>query len=185
MGNKLNIKKLPLLDSFLITPNSFKDDRGFFARVYCTEELSSITDKPFLQVNQSLSYKKGTVRGMHFQHPPHSEIKIVKCISGSIFDVIIDIRKNSPTFLQWHGEVLSRKNMNMLYVPEGFAHGFQALTDDCEILYFNSQLYAPESEGILNAKDPSIGIDWPDEITTISDKDSNAPYITNFNGLYI
>ena len=183
---KLNITKLPLEGAYMICPNQYEDHRGSFARVFCEEELSPIFDGNIAQINHSSTRNKGSIRGLHFQYPPNAEVKMVKCIQGSVFDVIVDIRKDSPTFLQWHGEILSAQNNRMIYVPKGFAHGFQTLEENTQLLYLHSELYSPDNEGALNVFDPDIGIEWPLPISDISERDSNHPMIeTVFKGITI
>jgi len=169
----------------VIEPTPFKDHRGMFARVFCKNELREIGhDKEIVNINHSATSKKGSIRGMHFQYPPKAEIKIFKCIKGSILDIAIDLRKNSPTFLQYHGEVLSAENMKMLYVPEGFAHGFQSLEDDIEIIYSTTEFYSPENESGVRFNDPKIGIKFPLEVTDISEKDKNQKLLSDdFKGI--
>lgn len=169
----------------VITPEPLYDERGFFSRIFCQKEMSCIKENLIIkQINNSFTKKKGTIRGLHFQYPPHAEIKIVRCTKGKIFDVAVDLRKNSPSFLKWHGEILSSQNQKMLVIPEGFAHGFQTLEDDCEIIYFNTAFYCKESESALRYDDPKIGIKWHTKVTTVSDKDSKHPYLTNdFTGI--
>lgn len=168
-----------------ITRKSSNDGRGSFNRLFCSRELQQIgLTKPIIQINHSLTRDCGTIRGMHFQHPPDNETKIVTCMRGEVFDVAVDIRRDSETFLHWYAEVLSENNQTSLYIPEGFAHGFQALTDDCHMLYLHTGLYAPESEGGLNAQDPKIGIDWPLEVTNISQRDEQHPLLdSTFAGI--
>lgn len=174
MGSSIKIKQTPLQDAFVIEPDPFMDDRGIFARVFCQNELCGILNgKNIVQINHSRTVQKGALRGMHFQYPPMAEIKIVKCLRGSVFDVIIDLRQDSSTFLKWHGEVLSPKNMKMMYVPEGFAHGFQTLEENCELLYLHTEFYSPEYEGGIRFNDPMINISWPLEVTDVSEKDRN------------
>ena len=176
-----------LKNVYIIEPEPFIDERGKFYRVFCENELKKIGHtKKIVQINQSLTKQKGAIRGMHFQYPPKAEIKIVKCVSGSIFDVAIDLRENSPTFLQWHGEILSAENMKMMVIPEGFAHGFQALKDNCEIIYFVSEFYSPENEEGVRYNDPKINIKWPLEVTDISEKDKNQNLLDdNYKGIPI
>ena len=183
----MKIKQTPLQDAFVIEPEPFTDDRGLFTRVFCKQELQSILhDKNIVQINHSLTRPKGAIRGMHFQYPPKAEIKMVKCICGSVFDVIIDLRKGSPSFLKWHGETLSAKNMKMMYVPEGFAHGFQTLKPNSELLYLHTEFYNPEQEGSVFYDDPKIGIKWPLKVTEISDKDKRYPFLTqDFGGIQL
>ncbi len=164
----------------LIRRKPIKDERGFFARFYCAEEFAAAgVTKPIAQINHTLTCKKGTVRGLHFQYSPHAETKVVSCVRGSIFDVAVDIRKDSPTFLSWHGEILSADNQTSLVVPEGFAHGFQALTDDCEIIYCVTAAYSKQNESIINAIDSMIAVSWPQPITERSARDSEQPYINS------
>ena len=166
-----------------LTPNS--DDRGWFARTYCEKEFAAIGHhENWVQLNHSYTGKAGTIRGMHFQVPPFKEIKLVRCIRGSVYDVIIDIRKNSTTFLHWYGVKLSPADTNMLYIPAGFAHGFQTLEDDSELIYHHSAMYEPGHEGGIQYNDPAVAIRWPLAVTVISDRDRNHPPITeNFKGI--
>ncbi len=162
-----------------------RDNRGFFSRFFCAEELVEVGFKaPIAQINQTLTTRKGALRGLHFQHPPHAEDKFVSCLRGEIFDVAVDLRYGSPTFLQWHGEILSSSNARSLLIPQGFAHGFQTLIDDCELLYLHSKAYSSDAEGALNFGDPSIGVTWPLPLTEISARDANHPYLTrDFTGI--
>jgi dTDP-4-dehydrorhamnose 3,5-epimerase len=154
------------------------DDRGFLERSWCAEEFHAAGwEMSIAQINHTLTRQCGTVRGMHFQHPPYAEIKLVTCFRGEIFDVAVDLRRNSPTFLKWHGEVLSATNHRSLLIPEGFAHGFQTLTDDCELLYLHSAPYCQGAEGALNAGDPRLGIAWPLAIAEMSDRDRGHPML--------
>ena len=142
--------------------------------------------KEIVNVNHSITTKKGSIRGMHFQYPPNAEIKIVRCIKGTIHDVAVDIRKNSSTFLQYHSELLSADNMKMLYIPEAFAHGFQALDDNVEMIYFTTQVYSAEKEGGIKYDDPRVGIKWPLEVTEISKKDNEFKLLDdNFKGIEV
>ena len=138
-----------------------------------------IPDKVIVQINHSLTEKLGTVRGMHFQYPPHAEFKFVSCLRGKAFDVAVDLRRDSPTYLKWHAEILTADNHKTFALPEGFAHGFQTLTDECEMLYLHTNFYIPASEGLLNARDPKLGIKWPVDIADISDRDINNPLISD------
>ena len=175
----------PLNDSFEITLTPHSDSRGWFARFFCKDEFKKIGhEKEWVQMNHSFTADTGSLRGMHFQNPPYSEIKMVRCIAGSVYDVIIDIRKNSPTFLQFYGTELSAAEKNMLYIPEGFAHGFQTLTANCELIYFHSTYYTPNVEGGIRYDDPMINIEWPLPIKEISERDTNHPYLNeNFKGI--
>jgi dTDP-4-dehydrorhamnose 3,5-epimerase len=175
----------PLAGSYLIelTPNS--DHRGWFARTYCKNEFTQIGHtKEFVQMNQSYTREKGALRGMHFQRTPNREIKLVRCISGAVYDVIVDLRAGSPTFGKWFGAELSATNKKMMYVPEGFGHGFQTLQEDSELLYLVSEFYAPGVEGGVRYDDPMLNIQWPLPVSDISEKDANHSFLTeNFNGL--
>lgn len=176
-----------LAGSFVIDINLLKDTRGWFSRYFCKEEFAGIGhQKEWLQMNHSFTSKKGALRGMHMQLPPFSEIKMVRCVAGSIFDVIIDLRENSPTLLQWFGSELSAENYRMIYIPEGFAHGFQTLSENCELLYHHSANYRADSEKGFRFNDPVFDIKWPMPITEISEKDSSHLLINNdFKGFKI
>lgn len=170
----MKIQPTPLEGAFVLEPEPKIDERGEFARIYCQQELMEIGhDKPIVQVNRSSTLRKGTVRGLHFQRPPKAEIKIVSCIKGSVFDVMVDLRSDSPTFMKWYGSVLSGENRKLMYIPEGFAHGFQSLEDEIELLYMHTEYYSREHEGGLLYSDPVVDITWPLEAKYISDKDKN------------
>jgi dTDP-4-dehydrorhamnose 3,5-epimerase len=181
----MKIIPLPLKDSYLIVTDPFDDDRGQFGRIFCKKEISAIGfKKDIVQINHSMTFQKGAFRGMHFQYSPKAEIKMVKCLGGKVFDVIVDLRKGSATFLKWHGEILSEKNMKMMYVPEGFAHGFQTMEENCKLLYFHTEFYNPEFEGSIRYNDPRIDISWPLEVTDISNKDKKHPFLLDdFSGI--
>ena len=180
-------EETPLLGAYLIQLTPFTDDRGWFARTFCKHEFAQIGHhKEWVQLNHSVSNKMGTLRGMHFQIPPFSEIKMVRCIVGTVWDVIVDIRENSNTFLKWYGVELSAENRKMIYIPEGFAHGFQTMTDDCQLIYHHSNFYTPGVESGLRFDDGLIDIQWQLPITEISERDKNHPYITKqFSGIKI
>ncbi len=171
----------------VVQRKAVEDPRGFLSRFYCAEEFSKAgMAKSIVQINHTLTSNKGAVRGMHFQFPPHAETKLVSCLQGEIFDVAVDLRHGSPTFLQWHAETLSAKNRKSLLIPEGFAHGFQALTEDCELIYLHTAAYHPEVEGALNATDPRLDIVWPLTVTDISEKDCNHRMIKqDFEGIML
>jgi dTDP-4-dehydrorhamnose 3,5-epimerase len=177
----------PLSDMQLVQRKAIEDHRGFLSRFYCAEEFRAAgIDKPIAQINQTFTRKKGAVRGLHFQHPPHAETKLVSCLKGEILDVAVDLRRDSPTFLHWHGEVLSAENRKSLLIPEGFAHGFQALTEDCELIYLHTAAYCAEAEGALNVMDPEINIAWPLAINDLSERDRNHPFIkSDFHGIVL
>jgi dTDP-4-dehydrorhamnose 3,5-epimerase len=161
------------------------DHRGELERMFSTEALGDLLgDRRIEQVNLSRTTRRGTVRGMHYQQIPYCETKFVSCLQGRVFDVAVDIRKDSPTFLRWHGELLTPENHRTLIIPEGCAHGFQALTDDCEMLYLHTAPYRPETEGGLNPRDPLLAIEWPQAITELSVRDaSRADLETVFAGI--
>lgn len=183
----MKFKKTKLEDLFIIELEIFEDKRGNFYRIYCENELKKIGyNKCIVQINQSLTKKKGSIRGMHFQYPPKAEIKFVKCLMGSVFDIAIDLRNNSSTFLQWHSEILSANNKKIMYIPEGFAHGFQTLEDNSEILYLHSEFYNSELESGIRYNDPKINIKWPLELTEISIRDKNHKLLEDdFDGIKI
>lgn len=162
----------------LVQRKAFEDHRGFLSRIYCADEFRKAgINNSIMQINHALTQHRGTVRGLHFQYAPYMEAKLVSCLKGEIFDVAVDLRRNSATFLQWHGETLSSNNRKSLYIPEGFAHGFQALTDDCELLYLHSTPYFPGAEDILNIEDPVLNISWPLPIRFQSERDRARPFI--------
>lgn len=167
----------------LLKPNRFCDHRGFFAETYSRRVFTELgVDAEFVQDNHSLSAAVGTVRGLHFQSPPHAQAKLVRCGRGAIFDVAVDIRRDSPTYGQWVGYTLSAENGAQLYIPVGFAHGFATLEPDSEIIYKCNDYYAPETEGALRWDDPDIGIKWPlTSAPVLSGKDATAPLLAGFN----
>lgn len=177
----------PLSDLKVVQRKATEDHRGFLSRFYCVEEFAAAgISKPIAQINHTLTRKKGAVRGLHFQHPPHAETKLVSCLKGEIWDVAVDLRSGLPTFLQWHGEILSASNRKSLLIPEGFAHGFQALTEDCELIYLHTASYRSEAEGALNVADPRLSITWPLPIGDLSDRDRDHPLIDqNFQGVVL
>ena len=175
----------PLPGLVVIERKPIEDDRGFFCRYYCSDEFRQAgLRKPIVQINHTLTRKKGSIRGLHFQYPPHPEAKIVGCLKGEIFDVAVDLRKGSPTLLRWYGEKLSASNRKSLLIPEGFAHGFQTLAGECELIYLHTASYAPEAEGGLNVLDPRLAIDWPLEIAERSERDRMHPMLAaDFDGI--
>ena len=160
-----------------------EDARGAFARLYCAEELAPLhLPGPPVQINLSLTKTVGAVRGLHFQRPPKAEAKIIRCLRGRVFDVAVDIRKDSPTFLKWHGVELSAANRLAYCLPPGFAHGFQVLEPDSELLYLHTEFYSPEQEGGLRHDDPALGIAWPLQVTDLSARDTAFPIIGEETG---
>ena len=177
----------PLEGLTLVQRIAIEDQRGFLSRFYCAEEFRTAgLDKPIAQINHTLTKSRGAVRGMHFQYPPHAETKLVSCLQGEIFDVAVDLRRDSATYLRWHGELLSASNRRSLLIPEGFAHGFQTLTEDCELIYLHTASYHPESEGAVNAADPKLGITWPLAISERSGRDHTHKFIRqDFQGIVL
>ena len=172
MSTRFDLLDTPLSGLRVLQRKPIGDSRGYLERLFCAEELQALVPgKGIAQINHTLTANRGTVRGLHFQHPPHAETKFVSCLRGEVFDVAVDLRDNSPTFLRWHAEVLSADNHKTLVIPEGFAHGFQTLTDDCEMLYFHTAAYQPGDEDGLNAQDPRLTIRWPLPIAGLSPRD--------------
>lgn len=184
-NNHFDFHSTPIEGLWVVQRKPLEDSRGFFCRFFCAEEFQAVgMKKTIAQINHTHTLKKGSVRGMHFQYPPHAECKIVSCLRGEVYDIAIDIRKKSPTFLQWHSEILSAANKQSLFIPEGFAHGFQTLSDNCEMIYLHTEPFYDFSESALNISDPKIGIKLPLPITDISERDRQHPFITDkFKGV--
>lgn len=165
----------------------FSDHRGAFARLYCERELAAaVGERRIVQVNLSRTSTVGAVRGLHFQRPPHAEMKLVRCLRGRVWDVMVDLRAGSPTFLHWHAQELSPENGLMMVIPEGFAHGFQTLEADSEMLYLHTAFYTPEAEGGLQCQDPRLAIAWPLPVRDLSARDQNHPLLTpEFSGIVL
>ena len=169
----------PLADLMLIETAPIQDQRGSFIRVFCETECVEL--RPYLhwvQINLSSTSLKGTIRGMHFQSPPAAEAKLIRCLQGRVFDVAVDLRAGSPTFLHWHGVELSENNSMQLFIPEGFAHGFQTLTDDAQLLYLHTAAWSRAHEGGVRHDDPVLAIAWPLPVTQVSGKDRDFPLLT-------
>lgn len=174
----MTFKETELKGSFIIDLSLLADSRGWFARTFCKDEFLQIGHtKEWVQINHSFTLAKGTIRGMHYQIAPHQEIKMVRCIAGSVYDVIIDLRKNSETYLRWVGTELSAANKKMLYIPQGFAHGFQTLSDNAELIYHHSEFYNAGSEAGIRFNDPAVNIIWPLPESEISEKDNHFSFI--------
>jgi len=173
----ITFRETKLKGAFVIEPEKFEDDRGFLARSFSQREFENHgLNARMVECNISFSSKRHTVRGMHFQNPPHAQAKLIRCTKGSIYDVIVDLRPKSSTFKQWIGEELTVENRRLLYVPEGFAHGFQTLEENTEVFYQISNFYAPGSEGGVRWNDPAFGIMWPaTDGVTINERDRNYP----------
>ena len=169
-----------LAGAFVVELETRGDERGFFARTFCAQEFATHGLKPAVaQSNLSFNHRKGTLRGLHFQAPPVAETKLVRCTSGAILDVIVDIRPGSPTFRQHVAVELTAENRRALYVPEMFAHGYMTLTDGAEVVYSVGEFYTPGAEGGYRWDDPALGIDWPLEVAVISEKDAAWPLIAD------
>ena len=181
----LDIHTTPLAGLAVVRRRQREDSRGSFSRFYCADTLAR-AGFPFAiaQMNHTRTALRGTVRGMHFQHPPQAEDKLVSCLRGEVFDVAVDLRRGSPTFLRWHAQIISAVNLTSLLIPKGFAHGFQTLADDCEMLYLHSTPYASTAEGALHANDPRLRIEWPLPVAALSPRDAEHPFIApDFDGI--
>lgn len=177
--NSMIFHKIKLEGAFIIEPEFKNDERGYFARIFCLDELEKAgLEFDMAQASISFNKKKGTIRGMHFQKEPKAENKLVQCLRGAVYDVAVDVRLGSLTYGQWHGEELNDKNKKMFFVPKGFAHGFQTLTNNAEVQYFISEFYSPECASGARWDDPKFGITWPLPSSVISEKDKNWPLIT-------
>ncbi len=178
--NRLSITDLPLAGLKRVERARLGDARGFLTRLFCADELRAAGwSGPVAQVNHSVTAKAGTVRGLHFQHAPHAEMKLVSCVRGEVWDVAVDIRAGSKTFLRWHAEILSAGNNRALLIPPGFAHGFQALSDDAELIYCHSAPYNAAAEDGLNPRDRKLAIAWPLPIFEMSARDSQRPMLAD------
>lgn len=179
------IRETPLKGAYLIKPEPFRDDRGAFARIFCQKELAEAgLDMEIVQANRSMNAKAGCLRGLHYQLPPKTETKVITCTKGAVLDVIVDIRKDSPTFLKWFSKTLTVENLLMVYAPAGFAHGFQTLENDSELLYLHSEFHSPGHEAGIRHDDPMLSIDWPLAPTDMSKRDCNHPLLTKeFKGI--
>jgi len=183
----MKILGTPIADLILVESALQTDERGSFTRLFCQKELGELVDeRQIVQINQSSTRTVGAVRGMHYQHQPHAEMKLVRCIKGKVWDVAVDLRAGSPTFLHWHAEELSAENAHMMVIPEGFAHGFQVLEEDSELLYLHTDYYTPSVEGGVRPTDPELSIAWPMVPQDLSDRDLNHPLLTSeFTGLLV
>lgn len=181
------IRSTPLAGLMLVETRTVGDERGQFTRIFCEADLAGL--RPHLhwtQINHSRTTQRGTVRGMHFQYPPAAEAKLIRCLRGRIFDVAVDLRTGSPTFLKWHAVELAEDAPTQVFIPEGFAHGFQSLTDGVELLYMHTASWDPGHEGRLRHDDPQLGIAWPLPVTNVSSKDAAAPLLTaGFQGVHL
>jgi dTDP-4-dehydrorhamnose 3,5-epimerase len=183
----MNFRSTPLLGLTLVETTPVQDERGLFVRLFCEREYMALRPRlRWSQVNLSQTRKMGAVRGMHFQYPPAAEAKLIRCLRGRVFDVAVDLRADSPTFLRWHGMQLDEGEPIQLFIPEGFAHGFQALTDNVQLLYLHTAPWSREQEGRLRYDDPALAIDWPLPVTQVSEKDRSAPMLDReFAGVHL
>ncbi len=183
--NRLSATELPLVGLKLISRQKLGDERGFLSRIFCSETLAEAGwNKPISQVNITQTAIRGSIRGLHYQIPPYSEMKLVSCIRGEVIDVAVDLRAHSSTFLQWHAQTLSAENGNALLIPEGFAHGFQTISDDVELLYLHTMPFTPGAEAGLRFDDPLINIQWPLKVTQISIRDKTHKLLSSaFKGI--
>ena len=187
MDKTLTANLTPIPGVSIVETPSRVDHRGGFARLFCRNALTkTIGSRQIVQVNHSTTWSVGAVRGIHFQRQPHSEMKFVRCVKGKVWDVTVDLRANSPTFLRWHAEVLSAENGRMVIIPEGCGHGFQVLEENSELLYLHTACYMPASEGGVRATDPKLAIQWPLPVCDLSDRDRSHPMLTErFEGLAV
>lgn len=185
MSGRFDIRATTIAGLHIVERKILGDSRGYFERMYCASDLMDLAPgKSIVQINRTKTENKGAVRGLHFQRPPHAEIKYVSCLRGEVFDVAVDLRQGSPTFLHWHAEILSAEDHRTLVIPEGFAHGFQTLTESCELLYLHTAAYAPDAEGGLNPLDSRLAIHWPLPVTGLSDRDAAHAFLDgSFAGL--
>lgn len=175
----------PLADLKIVRSTPHRDARGEFVRLFCAKDLQSLLgNRQIAQINHSRTNRAGTLRGLHFQYPPHAEMKMVRCLRGRVWDVAVDLRKGSPTFLQWYADELSPEAANMMVIPEGFAHGFQALDPGSELIYLHTQFYNPQAEGGLRHDDARLSIPWPLVPLDLSPRDLNHPLLAeDFTGV--
>lgn len=183
----MNIRQTTIPGLVVVESTRRIDERGSFTRLYCQEELGEIIGaRQIVQINHSRTKVVGAVRGLHYQRGTHAEMKLVRCVKGKVWDVAVDLRAGSSTFLQWHAEELSETNAQMIVIPEGFAHGFQVLEEDSELLYLHTALYSPAEERGIRPMDPGLSINWPLAIADLSDRDRNHPLLNSeFTGLVV
>jgi dTDP-4-dehydrorhamnose 3,5-epimerase len=185
MGGRMNVTATAIAGVQVVETERVSDERGDFARLFCAADLRGVLgDRRIVQINESRTRRAGAVRGLHFQLPPHAEMKLVRCVAGRVWDVAVDVRAGSATFLQWHAVELSAQNARMLIVPEGVAHGFQVLDAPATLLYLHTASYAPQSETGLRYDDARLAIRWPLEATDVSARDRGFPALApDFAGI--
>ena len=183
----MKISVTPITGLHLVETTPYADARGSFMRLFCERELAALIEpRRILQSNYSRTSALGAVRGLHFQYPPYAEMKLVRCLRGRVWDVTVDLRRRSPTFLCWHAEELTPTNARMMVIPEGFAHGFQVLEPESELLYLHTAFYEPGAEGGLRYDDPRLGIPWPLPVVDLSARDGNHPLLDpTFDGIVL
>lgn len=185
--SRFTVTELPLAGLKRVERRKLGDSRGFLSRLFCADELAAAGwERPIAQINHTFTGRRGAVRGLHYQRPPHAEMKLVNCLRGEVWDVAVDLRAGSPTFLRWHAERLSAENACALLIPEGFAHGFQALSDDVELLYCHSAAYVADAEAGLHPADSALEIAWPLPVAELSARDSQHPLLRwEFEGIVV
>ena len=183
----MNVLQTSIHGVSVVETTPFRDERGQFARLYCEKELAEVIgQRRIVQINHSRTHAVGAIRGLHYQRPPHAEMKLVRCLKGRVWDLAVDLRAGSPTFLQWHAEELTPDNGRMLVIPEGCAHGFQVLEANSELLYLHTAAYWPEADGGVAYNDPALNIAWPMPVTELSQRDRQHTMIgADFLGLKI
>lgn len=176
--SSLELQALPLPGLYRVRRQLLCDERGSFSRLFCTSELAAVGwTQPVAQVNHSITQRRGIVRGLHYQRHPHAEMKLVACVRGQVWDVAVDLRSNSPTYLRWHAERLSAEEGSAMLIPAGCAHGFQALTDDAQLIYCHSAAFAPDAEAGIHVLDSRLAIEWPLPVEGLSSRDANLPFL--------
>lgn len=183
----MNLRETPIAGVWVIESTAFNDNRGAFSRLFCSRELQEIVgSRTIVQINHSKTRSIGAVRGLHYQNPPYLEMKIVRCLRGRVFDVAVDLRHGSPTFLKWTSVEMTPENQLALVVPEGCAHGFQVVEQDSELLYLHTAFYTPTAEAAVRFDDPQVGVIWPLVPTDLSSRDIGHPYLDkNFKGIVL
>jgi len=175
----MKMYRTPLAELMLVDTVPTKDIRGSFVRIFCESECASLRPNlQWAQINLSCTSQRGTIRGMHFQYPPAAEAKLIRCLQGRVFDVAVDLRAGSPTFMRWHGVELNDDNSIQIFIPEGFAHGFQALTNDVKLIYLHTNAWNHTYESGVRYNDPALAIKWPLPVTQVSDKDRVLPLLS-------
>jgi dTDP-4-dehydrorhamnose 3,5-epimerase len=187
MGSSLKMIPTSLSGHCIVQSNPIADSRGSFTRLFCEQELTDVVNsRHIVQINYSQTTTVGAIRGLHFQFPPYAEMKLVRCVKGKVWDVAVDLRQRSTTFLQWHAEILTPENNRMMVIPEGFAHGFQVLEPNSELLYLHTSFYQPAAEGGIRFDDPKLGINWPLPIVDLSTRDASHPHLVpTFEGIIV